>query len=305
MLPVARKLSTTHATWPLLVTPAWLHARLDDPSVVVIDCSWYLPAMKRSGSAEYAAASIPGARFFDIDGTSDASQPLPHMLPSAKSFEQTVAKLGIDASQHIICYDGAGIFSAPRAWWQFRAFGCDSVSVLDGGLPGWTLAGYETVPGKPPPPVRAGAPAWTAPLSMPRLLKDFPQMVKIVASECAEQQVVDARAAGRFEGTAPEPRPDCVSGYMPGARNLPFTELLQPIEPGKPGTRFADADVLARAFEAAGVKIDQPLVASCGSGMTACVLALGAAQLGKLDTEIYDGSWAEWGSRKDVPIVRK
>jgi thiosulfate/3-mercaptopyruvate sulfurtransferase len=304
MSMIGRKMSS--AAWPLLVSPAWLHSRLADPLVVVLDCSWYMPAMKRNGAAEFAQSSIQGARFLDIDGTSDAASALPHMLPSPEAFERVVAQLGIDASQHVVCYDGAGVFSAPRAWWQFRAFGFESVSVLDGGLPAWKLGGFETVPGAPAPPVRIGAERWTASLKTPQLVRGLPDMRAVVASNCATSQVADARASGRFEGSAPEPRPDCVSGHMPGARNLPFTELLQPLDPGgQPGTRFKDVDALASAFDAAGIRLDQPLIGTCGSGMTACIIAHAAAQLGKMDTEIYDGSWSEWGSRKDLPIVRK
>mmetsp|Transcript_4338 Transcript_4338/g.11092 ORF Transcript_4338/g.11092 Transcript_4338/m.11092 type:complete len:302 (+) Transcript_4338:75-980(+) len=300
MTPVSRALSTK-AAWPLLVTPAWLHANLRD--VVVLDCSWHMPAANRDGKAEFAQRAIPSARFLDINGTSDRSSNLPHMLSSAAEFEATVAGLGICAGQHIICYDGAGIFSAPRAWWQFRAFGHEAVSVLDGGLPAWTLDGYETAPGGPPPPARGSA--WKA-LSCPSgATRTLEQMRTIVATECASEQVVDARAFGRFEGTAPEPRTGCVSGHMPGAFSLPFTQLLRPIAEGKEGTRFAEPSTLKAAFESAGVRLDAPLVASCGSGMTACVIALAAAQLRKADTTVYDGSWSEWGSLSDTPIIRK
>lgn len=291
-------------SWPLLVTPAWLQSRIGDPAVVILDASWYLPAAKRSPRAEFQKASIPGARFFDVDATSDASQDLPHMLPGASSFEKTAAELGIDAASHIVVYDGAGIFSSPRAWWQFRAFGHEAVSVLDGGLPAWKLEGYETVPGAPPPPVRAGAARWRAIIEPSASLRTLPQMREVVATRCASEQVVDARSAGRFEGTAPEPRPSCVSGHMPGARSLPFSQLLRPIAEGNEGTCLRSDDELEAAFEQAGVDLTKPLITTCGSGMTACVLALAAERLGNSEHSVYDGSWSEWGARTDVPIVK-
>lgn len=296
---------STSARWPLLVTPAWLHARLPDPSIVVLDCSWHMPQVKRCGRTEFAEAAIPSARFFDVDGTSDRASPLPHMLAAAEEFEQHVAELGIDASQHLVCYDSTGIFSAPRAWWTFRVHGHEAVSVLDGGLPAWRAAGFQTAPGAAPPAPRSGQPPWKSRGIDSSLVRSIEDVRALVANECSSAQVVDARASPRFQGTAPEPRPECVSGHMPGSNNLPFSELLEPVPGADAGTQLATTEKLKAAFERAGVRSAEPFVASCGSGMTACVIALAAAQLGNQRVAVYDGSWSEWGARKDTPIVKQ
>ena len=275
---------------PSLVSPAWLAARL--PAVKVVDASWYLPAMGRDGKAEYAARRIPGARHWDLDATDDPSD-LPHMLPSPGFFADSMAALGVTSDDHIVAYDGKGIFSAPRLWWCLRAFGHDRASVLDGGLPAWVGEGHAVDEGPPPPPLGAGG-GFDAALR--------PEAVWTRAQVAANLQdraalVVDARALARFEGRAPEPRANCRSGRIPGSRCVPFTEVLT-----EDGKMKAEAELRA-AFAAGGVDVAAApaLALSCGSGVTASVLALALDQLG-VAAPVYDGSAAEWLSRDDTPI---
>lgn len=273
-----------------LVSTDWLAERLGRPDVQVVDASWYMPADRRDPAAEFAAGHIPGAVFFDIDALSDRASDLPHMLLSPEAFAQAVGQLGLRREATIVVYDGAGLFSAPRVWWTLRVMGFPKVAVLDGGLPKWRAEGR---------PVETGA-ARPAPVALsasfePDLVRDLAFVRQAVAS--GEAQLVDARGAPRFRGEAPEPRPGLRSGHMPGAKNLPFNLLVAP-----DGTMQGAGEIRA-AFEAAGVDLDRPIVTTCGSGVTASVLALGLARLGLDRIPVYDGSWGEWGAQADTPVA--
>jgi thiosulfate/3-mercaptopyruvate sulfurtransferase len=279
---------------PPLVDAAWLERHLDDPKIVILDASWWMPAQKRNADAEFLDARIAGARRFDFDQRiADRSSPLPHMLPSPDQFETEVRLLGIDNDSKVVCYDAAGIFAAPRAWWMFKAMGHADVSVLDGGLPAWRASGGRIESGALSP-IAAGH--FTARPDASRL-RNANDVLAVLQQKSA--QVVDARSAPRFQGTEMEPRPGLRSGGMPGAFNVPFDRLLV-------GGRMRPAGELRQAFLAAGVNSAKPLVTTCGSGVTASVLALAMEVAGIGKAAVYDGSWAEWGqeSRPDLPVAR-
>jgi len=273
-----------------LVSTGWLDAHLNDPDLRVIDASWYLPGEGRDARAEYAAAHIPGARFFDIDEIADRRSSLPHMAPPPEMFVSRLRAMGIGDGHQVVVYDGSGIRSAARVWWTFRLMGKADVAVLDGGFPRWRAEGR---------PVEDQAPLLRdRHLTAARqagLVKDVTQVA--AASKLGDHQIVDARPAGRFRGTEPEPWPGLRSGHIPGARNLPFLEVLNP-----DGT-MKDAAALRAAFDAAGVDLARPIITTCGSGVTASVLALALERLGHRDWAVYDGSWAEWGSFPDLKIA--
>ena len=273
-----------------LVSTAWLAEHLQAPDVRIIDASWYFPQEERDPRAEYALAHIPGAVFFDIDEISDETSDLPHMLPGPVKFASRMRKLGLGDGSRMVVYDQHGLRSAARVWWALRAMGHEDVVVLDGGLPKWIAEGRPIEDIVPPPRERH----FTARYSND-LVRDLGQVKR--ALETGREQLVDARPAGRFAGEAPEPRPGLRGGHMPGALSVPAASLLAPDGTMKP------ADQLAADFAKAGVDIHKPVVATCGSGITAAIIALALARLGKDRTAVYDGSWAEWGGRADTAVA--
>ncbi len=272
-----------------LVSTEWLAAHLKDPELRVLDASWYLPTANRDPKAEFAAEHIPGARFFDIDEISDLRSDLPHMAPPVEKFMSRMRAMGVGDGHQVVVYDGAGLFSAARVWWLFRLFGIKSVAVLDGGLPKWKAEGHPVTDEEP---VIRDRHMITS--VQKNLIKDVTEVAR--AAKLRDHEIIDARAANRFSGEAAEPRPGLRSGHIPGAKNVPFGNVLN-----EDGT-MKDADALRQTFEAAGVNLDKPAITSCGSGVTAAVLCLALERMGKTDYSLYDGSWSEWGMYADLPI---
>jgi len=269
-----------------LVSTAWLEEHLNE--VRVVDASWYMPDEKRAPAKEFEAGHIPGAVFFDIDGIADHATDLPHMLPTPGEFSRAVGALGIGDGETVVVYDGSGLFSAPRVWWTLKAMGHTNVKVLDGGLPKWKREGRAIETG----PAQSQTKFFTAILN-PLLVRDVDAVKAIVQDKSA--QIVDARSPARFKAEEPEPRPGVRGGHMPGALNVHYRKLVTDDGTLKP------AEELRAAFDA--VDLNRPVVTSCGSGLTAAVLALALDELGARDVALYDGSWTEWGSRSDTPVV--
>ena len=273
-----------------LVSTDWLNSNLKDPDLRILDASWYLPTEARDGRTEYDQEHIPGARFYDIEDISDHRSSLPHMVPPVEKFLSRIRELGVGDGHQIVVYDGSGLFSAARVWWQFKMMGHDDIAVLDGGLPKWKAEGR---PVTADPAVIRDRHMFARPRF--EMVKDVTEVSH--ASKLMDHSIIDARAADRFKGEAAEPRPGMRSGHIPNSRNVPISTLLNADKTMK------EPAELKQIFEAAGVDLNKPAITSCGSGVTAAILCLAMERFGKTDHALYDGSWTEWGAFPTVPIA--
>ncbi|KAG7587601.1 Rhodanese-like domain superfamily [Arabidopsis thaliana x Arabidopsis arenosa] len=293
-----------------VVSVDWLHANLREPDLKILDASWYMPDEQRNPIQEYQVAHIPRALFFDLDGISDRRTSLPHMLPSEEAFAAGCSALGIDNKDEVVVYDGKGIFSAARVWWMFRVFGHEKIWVLDGGLPRWRASGYDVESSASGDAILKASAASEAiekiyqgqtvsPINFqtkfqPHLVWTLDQVKNNM--EDPTYQHIDARSKARFDGTAPEPRKGIRSGHIPGSKCVPFPQMFDSCNTLLP------AEELKKRFEQEDISLDKPIMASCGTGVTACILAMGLHRLGKTDVPVYDGSWTEWATQPDLPI---
>jgi len=276
-------------TSPFIVNTNWLHQRMDQPALSIVDASWYLPAMERDPKTEFERQHIPGAVFFEIDGITKPGSPLPHTIAPPDVFAEKVEALGISDQDTIVIYDGMGLFSAARVWWNFRVMGAKQVFILNGGLPQWLADGLPIETGQS----RAKTVKFNADYD-PSSVVSFDSMKNIVAA--GERQIADARPADRFTGETAEPRKGMRSGHMPGATSVPASSLF---EDGK----LHSPEKLKSIFQAAGIDLDAPVTTTCGSGVTAAIISLALQSIGHQDNTLYDGSWSEWGGRDDTDIV--
>jgi len=273
-----------------LVSTEWLHAHLKDPDLRILDGSYYLPQMGRDPRAEYNAAHIPNARFFDIDDVADHGSDLPHMVPPVEKFMSRMRAMGVGDGHQVVVYDGMGLFSAARVWWLFKLMGQNNIAVLDGGLPKWHAEGR---PIEDLPPVIRDRHMTVR--RQNHMVKDVTQVS--AASKLGDHEIIDARSPGRFRGEEPEPRAGLRPGHIPGSKNVCFKDLLNADQTMKNPVE------IRQIFEAAGVDFNKPAITTCGSGVTAAVLSLGLERIGKTDHSLYDGSWSEWGMFSTVPVA--
>lgn len=280
----------TEQSSEFFVSTAWLAANLDTPDLAVIDGTFFMPDEQRNATTEYLAGHIPGAVFFDIDAIADHTTDLPHMLPTSAAFAEAMEKLGLGDGMRFVVYDASGLQGAPRVWWTLRVFGAADVKILDGGLPRWKAEGRALEQG----PVARAPRRFTPRFDAPAVANAA--QVK-AATETSAAQVVDARAAARFRGETAEPRPGLRSGHIPSSLNVPWREVVE-------NESLRPPSEVAAAFAAAGVDLGSPVITTCGSGVTAAILLLALATIGKQGVVLYDGSWSEWGARGDLPIER-
>ena len=273
-----------------LVSTEWLHAHLKDPDLRILDGSYYLPQMGRDPRAEYDAAHVPNARFFDIDDVADHGSDLPHMVPPVEKFMSRMRAMGVGDGHQVVVYDGMGLFSAARVWWLFKLMGQSNIAVLDGGLPKWQAEGR---PVEDLPPVIRDRHMTVR--RQNHMVKDVTQVS--AASKLGDYEIIDARSPGRFRGEEPEPRAGLRPGHIPGSKNVCFKDLLNADQTMKNPVE------IRQIFEAAGVDFNKPAITTCGSGVTAAVLSLGLERIGKTDHSLYDGSWSEWGMFPTVPVA--
>ena len=273
-----------------LVSTEWLHAHLKDPDLRILDGSYYLPQMARDPRAEYEAAHIPGARFFDIDDVADHGSDLPHMVPPVEKFMSRMRAMGVGDGHQVVVYDGMGLFSAARVWWLFKLMGQNNIAVLDGGFPKWQAEGRPV--DDLPPIIRD---RHMTVRRQNHMVKDVTQVS--AASKLGDYEIIDARSPGRFRGEEPEPRAGLRPGHIPGSKNVCFKDLLNADQTMKNPVE------IRQIFQSAGVDFDKPAITTCGSGVTAAVLSLGLQRIGKTDHSLYDGSWSEWGMFPTVPVA--